>query len=150
MLSSVCLCWHLCVCFSHCLSCSTCSSIASILASRAATLSLCLPLTAPSISPSRVFRSLFCLSSCSRPASAFWAKVLSPCTCTLMVSTWDESSSNNVWLRECVWMQKCVCVLCVQYYLLYLQIHLPLSLCQQFSVSLLLLQLLLQLIDPSL
>ncbi|TNN81017.1 hypothetical protein EYF80_008673 [Liparis tanakae] len=62
-----------------------CSSMESILASRAATLSLCLPLTAPSISPSRVFRSLFCLSRCSRAASAFWANVLSPCSCTVMM-----------------------------------------------------------------
>ncbi|KAA8591677.1 hypothetical protein FQN60_017051, partial [Etheostoma spectabile] len=67
---------------------SHCSSIESILASRAATLSLCLPLTAPSISPSRVFSSLFCLSSCSRATSAFWVNVLSPCSCTVRVSTW--------------------------------------------------------------
>lgn len=54
-------------------SCSNCSSREAILASRAAIVALNLFFTAPSISCSLLFSSLFCLSSCCRAFSFFCA-----------------------------------------------------------------------------
>lgn len=69
-------------------SCSTCSSSCAILASSAEMVDLNFDLTAPSISCSLLRSSLFCLSSCCRALSFFWAALRSVASSLLSCSAW--------------------------------------------------------------
>lgn len=80
-------------------SCSNCSSRDAILASRAAIVLLNLDFTAPSISCSLLFSSLFCLSSCCLAFSFF---------CAVERSVASSLFSCSAWKGENGCCQKCV------------------------------------------
>lgn len=136
-------------------SCSSCSSSCTILASRVEIVALNFDFTDPSSSCSLAFSSLFCLSSCCRAFSLFWAALRSPASSELSVSTFQRRRIEDKLLFKCYSEPPLNCTQkhklplqhCQQG--IHLQCGLSESLIEKLHVALLFLKLFLQLCNTS-